>query len=543
MTPFVEQSPWKSPAIIDAIRLFALEEIVIEQKPASILLVSPNRDLYKALGGLCQNLSVGLEWKRSSDRIPRRSASRVVYDALPQPLQAMVSLVRHLLKHWPLSKLDKISWFSGDRALFICSYFFHLDSDRAEEGQYYSRYWEGLHDLMGKQGISGNWLHLFYAHEAVPTPHAAMKWTQRFNREREAQGFHSFVEAYLSWRLVLRVLAKWLKLLRISWRIDGKKTAIMSTPSGLSLWPLMRMDWHSSTRGPLAIRNLLWLELFDHAMRDMPHQNKGLYLFENQPWERALIHAWRKYGHGQLIAVAHSTVRFWDLRYFTDPRTVRSSGQYAMPKADLMALNGNVAVDAFLSMDYPKEAIVECEALRYGYLNDFRSSSSARTSSSIPIKVLVLGDFLPSNTIRLLRLLEAASECISIPVTYTVKPHPNFVVRAVDFPSLNLKVSKSALAEILHDFDIAYAGSTTSAAVDAYLGGLPVVVALDESVVNFSPLRGQSGVNFVSTGEELASALLHAAQGGVQRTEPDAYFFLDTEMPRWNRLLTCAKRH
>ena len=80
-------------------------------------------------------------------------------------------------------------------------------------------------------------------------------------------------------------------------------------------------------RGSAAVINLLWIELFDQALRDAPRQDKGFYLCENQGWERAFIHAWRKHGHGELIAVPHATVRFWDLRYFADPRTVRSFGR------------------------------------------------------------------------------------------------------------------------------------------------------------------------------------------------------------------------
>ena len=60
----------------------------------------------------------------------------------------------------------------------------------------------------------------------------------------------------------------------------------------------MRSDWYASMRGAAAIDSLLFVELFDAALRDLPHQVKGLYLCENQPWEQALIHAWRKYGHG-----------------------------------------------------------------------------------------------------------------------------------------------------------------------------------------------------------------------------------------------------
>lgn len=318
------------------------------------------------------------------------------------------------------------------------------------------------------------------------------------------------------------------------------KHAFRQEGSQLSLWPFMRNDWQVSMRGSVAISNLLWLELFDRALRDLPHQTKGIYLSENQAWERALIHAWRKHGHGQLIAVQHSTVRFWDLRYFSDPRTVRSSAPYPMPQPDRTALNGKAAVDAYLAADYPKEAIVECEALRYGYLNDFRSRHSLRKVKEGLIRVLVLGDHKASGTIKMLQLLEQATPRISARATYTVKPHPNYLVKAADYPALHLRVVTDFLSDILHNYDIAYSCNATSAAVDAYLASLPVVVMLDEAELNFSPLRGQTDVHFVGTPHELADALQVMSRSLGAKPDRKEFLFLDPDLPRWTRILSSA---
>ncbi len=153
---------------------------------------------------------------------------------------------------------------------------------------------------------------------------------------------------------------------------------------------------------------------------------------------------------------------------------------------------------------------------------------------------LILGDYMPSGTIKMLQLLEAAVPHMSALATYTLKPHPNFMVKAEDYPSLHLKVVMDPLGKILHDFDIAYSSNMTSAAVDAYLVGLPVVVMLDETELNFSPLRGQPGVRFVSTPEELAKSLQTADQRMVKDPDHNEFFFLDPELPRWQRLLSSA---
>lgn len=542
MTLFVEKSPWKSPSIIDAIRFLALEEIIAQQRPEKLRLVSANRCLHKALNVFCQNLGIAYEWKRLPDKTLRQLSLRGIYRALPQTVQALIYLARHLLVRWPLSHANKSGWIGGDKSLFFCSYFFNVSPKQAKEGYFHSRYWEGLHGLMRGLGFSENWLQIYYPHDTMPRPRVAIEWVRHFNQQRQNLEFHTFLDTYLSWHIVLRVLIRWLKLILVSWRVIGIKEAFQPQGSNVSLWSLMRGDWYSSMCGSVAISNLLWIELFDTALHDLPHQKKGLYLCENQAWERAFIHAWRKHNHGQLSAVEHGTVRFWDLRYFTDPRSVKSSDPHPMPQADFMVLNGKAAVDAYLSVDYPKEAIVECEALRYGYLSDLRSRFPSKKTRGDDIKVLILGDYTPSGTIAMLQLLDAAAPHISARSTYTVKPHPNFLVKSEDYPSLHLKVVMEPLGEILNDFDIAYSSNMTSAAVDAYLAGLPVVVMLDETELNFSPLRGQPGVYFVSTPEELAETLQTTIQDTTMGMDPDHgnFFFLDPELPRWKRLLSSA---
>lgn len=534
MTLLAEKSFYKSP-ITDAIRLLAVEEIVFEQKPGVLRLVSANRILHETLRDLCHRLAIDYEWKRIARA--RSPGLRDGYRALPHGVQALASLARHLFARWPLRRACAARWFDGDRALFFCSYFIHLDRESCAAGTFHSHHWEGLPKLLHENGYATNWIQHYLPSGTVPNTRTANEWLRTFNCNGEEHGFHRFLDAYLSWRVVLRVLAGWFQLTLLSLRLGNIGRAFHPPGSRLSLWPLLRRDWNASMRGAVAINNLLLIELFDIALRDLPHQGKGLYLCENQAWERALIHAWRKYRHGQLIAVAHATVRFWDLRYFADRRTLRSSGPGVMPQADLVALNGKAAVSAYLDVGFPREAIAECEALRYGYLKGFRVGRSAGPGNG-KTNVLILGDYLPSATIQMLQLLVAADRRMAGSATYTVKPHPGFTVAPADFPTLQLKVVTDPVGNILRDFDIAYSSNMTSTAVDAYLGGLPVVVMLDETELNFSPLRGQTGVRFVSTPEELGDALQVVGGASSQEPDRDGFFFLDPKLPRWKRLLS-----
>ncbi|HAM35957.1 MAG TPA: hypothetical protein DEB40_10875 [Elusimicrobia bacterium] len=538
LTLLSEQSQYKSPRIKDAIRLLALDEIVNELKPVKVKLVSPDSSLSESLQGLCLKLDIAYTWERIADQHPRSLNLKAACHALPQSIRALATLIRYLHIRWPLRRADKHNWFSGDKALFFCAFFVYMDPQNAQAGHFHSHYWEGLHALLERLNLNGNWLQLYKSAEGGPCPQTAIDWVNRFNRQRQKEGFHAFLDAFLSWRIVLRVLRGWLNLIVISRRLRKLKDAFTPRGTHLSLWPIMKADWYASLRGPDAISNLLWVELFDAALRNMPHQKRGIYTCENQAWERALAHAWRKHGHGQLIAAAHCTIRFWDLRYFSHPRTITSKREpYPKPNPDIVAVNGKAALDVCLNANFSKDTLVESEALRYGYLTNLTRTYPSQVKNGGPLKVLILGDYLRSGTSKTLRLLEAAVPLIAIPITFTMKPHPNCLVKSTDYPCLKLKIVMDPLKDILRDFDIAYSSNMTAAATDAYLAGLGVVVMLDDKELNSSPLRGQPGVQFIDTPDRLAKSLMTFSPAESPRPDSSLFYFLDQRLPRWEKLL------
>ena len=96
---------------------------------------------------------------------------------------------------------------------------------------------------------------------------------------------------------------------------------------------------------------------------------------ENQPWEKAFIHAWRKYGHGKLIGYCHTTVNYWHLNYFDDIKTINSFSKFSQRKPDLIAVSGMLAKKNLLQFGYKKNRILEVDSLRYSYLGKLKKKS------------------------------------------------------------------------------------------------------------------------------------------------------------------------
>ncbi len=537
MTLLVEKSPYKS-SITDAIRLLALERIVREYKPAVLHLVGQSREICMAVQALCRSLKIGCRITAHPQPASRVVTTKKILRLLPQSIQGMLSFGRYLWSHRAFRKLRKPEWNGGVGSLFLCSYFFNMRLERAKPGDFYSDYWGGLHQLIRESDIRANWLHMYVPHPAVATPRSANALIRSFNREGESRNIHALLESYLTWPIVFRLVKRWVGLWFVLWRLRRLSSAFNPVQHKSFLWPLMKEDWISSLIGTFSINNLLSIGLFDAAMKDLPYQEKGLYLCENQSWERALIHAWKKHGHGQLIAVPHSTIRFWDLRYFSDLRAFQSSVSYPVPQPHLTALNGKAAINAYQATTSFKQSVVECEALRFSYLNRVRKEDISRKPSDIGIRVLILGEYSPPDTLRLMHLLELALSRVTAVIVCTIKPHPAYPVTAADYPALSLTVDTNSLENILHNFDLIYSGNRTSAAVDAYLAGIPVVVMLDDAELNFSPLRERPGVRFVSSADQLASELLApGSYAELEQGERDDFFFLDPALPRWRRLL------
>jgi surface carbohydrate biosynthesis protein (TIGR04326 family) len=540
MTLLVEKCNYeKSPQIEGAIRLLAFSDWAAGRGLEHITLVSANQPLAECLRRWCDRCGLAFKWQRLSEPAAPMSWARRAFNTFPAAMQAWVWLLTYLLDRWPLWGVGLQGWQQGAGSVSFVSYLMNLVPDAAQEGRYESRYWGTLPEVLQRKGCKTNWLHLYSKDAFLTDAKKAAGIIRSLNSTGRGMQIHVTLDTFFSARIVRQVLSDWLKLVVKGKRLKGLiATSCTTKKEPLDLWPLFEKDWRESMFGAAAMSNALHRRLFEAAMKPLPKQNVGCYLQENQSWEFALIQNWRMASHGRLIGVPHSSVRFWDLRYFFDPRSYNQTQNKPMPLPDQVAVNGNAATEAYLRGGYPADNLVQVEALRYLSLNNANIRSASEASGvRRGLRVLVLGDYLASNTRLQMYLLMRAAKSLPSDIVLTVKPHPACPIDVADYPELRLTVETRPVSELLAKCDVAYTSAVTSAAVDAYCSGVQVISVIDPNTLNMSPVRGYAGVYFASTSDELVRALTTSKIAPPSHNLKNAFFTIDRRLPRWQKLL------
>ena len=527
----------KSPQITDAISLLAFSDWASNKTLDSVTLVSTNQALADCLSLWCEKSGAAFKWEQLAKQTASSSFIRRAYDLLPTAMRALIFLMHYLINRWALRGVGLDEWRNSAGQITFVSYLDNLLPAAVTTGQYESRYWGHLPEVLKDESVQTNWLHLYVKNKLVPSAKHATILLSAFNQNEQGNRCHVTLDSFISLKAVVRIIYDyiWLTLLRASLDSDLNYVG----PDVLvNLWPLFRNDWHKSMGGDSCMSNLLNLILFESAIKNLPKQLQGLYLQENQGWEFGFIHAWQSFGHGTLVGVPHSTVRFWDLRYFFDTRSYVRTVQNDLPIPNIVACNGPVACSSYVKGGYPIEYLFEVEALRYLYLARIDlARGSKRNRSNNVVRLLVFGDSLPSITQLQLKLLVEALALLSENFEIIIKPHPNCPLDFSDYPSLNLQVINESVENLLCQCDIAYSSGVSSAALDAYLFGVPIVMFLDPSILSLSPLRGFVGPFFVSTSQELARSLIYIVSNKQMESYKPTYFRLDLQLSNWKRLL------
>ena len=257
---------------------------------------------------------------------------------------------------------------------------------------------------------------------------------------------------------------------------------------------------------------------------------------EYQPWEIALVQAWNAAGHGKLIGVASAPIRFWDLRYFSDSRSITPDGLETKtniefrPVPHLFAVNSPISRKLLETAGEPLSRVTDVEALMYQYLGVHQKDDLTENSG-----ILVLGDFFPEMTERILTMVQSWIESSKSEQDIFFKPHPANQHPVPNELKTGLIPTALPLSELFKMCSIVIAPSSSTGSLEAMCSEKHTISILDPTLLNFKPLSSMSDDLFVRNSYELQQAMhlaTDASQSVVQQI-----LHLDPSLPNWKSLL------
>ncbi len=531
MTQFQSRPYTQSAQLNTLAKIFALIEIIKEQKFEQIQVCTADPNLSTIIASIAESNSAGFKAIIFNGDISRTSTKSQFKKVIPKPLLAFISLLQQSRVAANLKTKENSLTATGSISVF--DYWYRFGATVNETRKFESQYWTNLVEELKDSDV--NWLHnLVDQHKKSELLH--IKSLQNDFNLANTNNRHLIIDSINELAVFVKSVKSYLRLLIRSLWLDKYKSAFTLSSTPINFWPVFKNEWLNSLRGYEAMINCIRFHRLEFILQRLPKQRLGFYLIENQPWEMALIYLWRKHDHGQLVGVAHSTVRFWDLRLMSDPRRFLEVGINMMPRPDLVAVNGPLAHTSLVDAGYPESELVDVEALMYQHLATAPTNERKKSSDSSKVTILVATDFLESATQTQMKLLnELLQTTESENLRVLLKPHWSQTFKDLD-PRIDVVSGKEDLATYFDRCDVLYCSAITSAVIDGVCAGVPVIQCLDPRSFNLSPLRGRAEIQVVRTTKELTHAIKDLGDT-PPIIEPSTLFNLDSRLPKWKALI------
>lgn len=465
MSLLYEKSLYKSKSYLNAIKVIAVQEIAKSTNSKKISYQGRDHTFFKALKLYCSELEV-------------LAVNDFKKPIMSYDIKLFLSILRLLLHNIRLINVDSVP----DKKINSIAVFSYLYSKNKNECD--DNYWGTFLKKLISSGIDVNYGYIFVRNKGLKSARQATKAVCEkstiINGMIGVKSFFylciKFFNDRLHWRNLLKNLSK-------NW---------IST--------LFQKDIEDSFCGKIFLENLYIAESFRQYLSILPKHKCGIYLQENQGWESALNYYWRKYDHGKLYGVMHSTVRFWDLRY-ADPCSEKNKEMLALFKPHKSLINGKAQEAMLRSLNCNSEEYANVESIRYSYENvKLRREGNKR-------KILVLGDINIKNTEKLLGEINSIRNEVEKFGEIWVKLHPVNLAKSKIKEKYKFNEWNQTLKEACINFDLVVVHSSSSAIVDAALDGLSVISYLDDGV-NLSPLKGLGiEMSYASNAEQILIGL------------------------------------
>jgi surface carbohydrate biosynthesis protein (TIGR04326 family) len=341
-------------------------------------------------------------------------------------------------------------------------------------------YWRALEEKILEWGISVIWMHSYIKSPLTKSYAKAMNIINNDTNQLKKESQHFLTDSFINGRVLGQTLLLYLKL--ISHSNNFIKRAINSVNSFDELFtnhqfrPMLK-----NLYGKEAIDFCYRYCLFEEIFLNLDKIKKVFFLYENQPWEHALLCAGNKIVAATYYGVAHSTVRPWDLRYFNLETFGNKISSNAKSTPDVILVNSKNANDQLMGERLVSKNIIVVEALRYMYIDKIRKNY---IKTNEKYKVIIYCDYLKLTTLKIIHWVEKfqAENIQSLLFEFSYKEHPAYNNQVNNrIKCINYGIEKS-----MEIHDIAITSSLSSTAIESSEVGLKVLQVLDADSFNFS---------------------------------------------------------
>ena len=528
LTLFSEKSNWaRSPSINVILKVIAIKHFILAKKITNITLITTSGVLGSTIEALAS--FYGIEFGSSKNY--RRRGFKTLMRRVLYILKSVAWLIREVLTYWPLKGSGLERWAESKNETTFISYTLGLDYKKALNGEFLSPYWGNLPKSLSQCSISSSWIH-------IPTrSQMPVKKLNRMIRRLDLNNIenqnHVVLQSFMDLQLIKKSINDFLLILK-SFRSVSRA---IKSEAGFFCY-LLSDDIDRSFLSSEAISIIFYSALFEKANSSCAPKKMGVYLCENNSWEAAFNFSFRKYHKmAESIGFCHSTIRFWDLRYFHDPRSYEKMGNKNTVIPDIYAVNGPLAKEIMMDGNCPGEKLAEVEAIRFMYLQNIERRKIKTTKSNCPFKtLLVLGDYNKDNTSFLISILANIDPKLRANFRLLIKSHPACPIEINTFSEFQAEVTPLTISEAFELSDLVLTANNTSSAMEAYSLGMTVISTLDLNNLNMSPLRGLKNAVFVSDSQMLNSLLERLSIEQLNNESYD-FFNLDPKFSLWKKLV------
>lgn len=529
MTSLSEMSPLRSETYFKIFKILTLEKIFNKNQINRMTFIGQSKDLKKILQNFCKKNKATFIFKNKKfqNLTPKQNQLRTLFNKLPHPIKALAFWTRKLIQ-WKKSKPHIPLAQSTDQSLNFVTYFPNVDLQKIKNGDFFSKYWGNLHDLLDKSSYHVNWIWIF-ATSPQCNYQEAIQYKKLCNLKHKEKYSYFLLEDFLHFKSFFNAIYSFLKLIPKTYKIFSLNKFFTITNSQMNFFEFFKSDIKDSFLGINAMASLFFIESFKNLSKKLQQSQKIFYIWENQSWELSLIYYWKMQNPSiPIIGSQHATVRPLDLRSFFSKKEYNSP---ETPLPDTLAVNGMGSYETMTKGNYPKVKLKKVEALRYTHLEHLKTKDKNIDKKNL----LVITGYLKTEASFQINLLKKVIRQggLSGYKKIIFKPHPFLAIDSLvkDFP-FNYEIEKDSIIKALKKSDIVYCDNTTSAIIEAMHFQLPIIVLQAVNNISQNPFIESNEFHFVYDVDSLKAQLLQPKHIQIDKD----FLITNSQLELWKSL-------